>query len=82
MLVNHEILQYPLTKTYKVKNGTPPIMTRRRIGHWKKNRYSEICDALRDLVPFLQFKNVKNIHGGVLLLVHLLANFTKSTFPP
>ena len=25
------------------------------------------CDALRDLVPFAQFKNVKNTHGGVLL---------------
>ena len=23
---------------------------------------------LRDLVPFVQFKNVKNIHGGVLHL--------------
>ena len=28
---------------------------------------------LRDLVPFLQFKNVKNTHGGVLLLVKLQA---------
>ena len=26
-----------------------------------------ICDALRDLVPFVHFKNVKNTHGGVLL---------------
>ena len=26
-------------------------------------------DALRDLVPFEQFKYVKNTHGGVLLLV-------------
>ena len=31
------------------------------------------CDALRDSVPFLQFKNVKNTHGGVLLLVKLQA---------
>ena len=30
-----------------------------------------ICDALRDLVPFVLFKNMKNIHGGVLLLVKL-----------
>ena len=30
----------------------------------KKNKY----DALRDLVPFVQFKNVKTIHGGELLL--------------
>ena len=29
--------------------------------------------ALRDLVPFVQFKNVKNTHGGVLLLVKLQA---------
>ena len=37
-----------------------------------------ICDALRDLVPFLQFKNVKNTHGGVLLLVkcYFLVFFT------
>ena len=28
-----------------------------------------ICDALHDLVPFIQLKNVKNTHGGVLLLV-------------
>ena len=27
-----------------------------------------ICDALRDLVPFVQFKNVKNTHGGVVKL--------------
>ena len=27
------------------------------------------CDALGDLVPFVQFKNVKNRHGGVLLSV-------------
>ena len=32
-----------------------------------------ICGAFRDLVPFLQFKNVKNTHGGVLFLVKLLA---------
>ena len=27
------------------------------------------CDALRDLVPFQQFKKCENTHGGVLLLV-------------
>ena len=32
-----------------------------------------ICDVLRDLVPFVQFKNVKNTHGEVLLLVKLQA---------
>ena len=31
-----------------------------------------ICDALRDLVPFVQFKKLeKNTHGGVLILVKL-----------
>ena len=25
------------------------------------------CDTLRDFAPFVQFKNVKNTHGGVLL---------------
>ena len=30
-------------------------------------------DVFRDLVPFVQFKNVKNTHGGVLLLVNLQA---------
>ena len=30
-----------------------------------------IQDALRNLVRFVQFKNVKNIHGGVLLLAKL-----------
>ena len=29
-------------------------------------------DALRDLVLFVQFKNVKSTHGGVLLKVTLL----------
>ena len=27
-----------------------------------------ICGGLRDLVPCAQFKNVKNTHGGVVLL--------------
>ena len=31
-------------------------------------RITIICDALRDLVPFVQFKST---HGGVLLLVTL-----------
>ena len=42
-------------------------------------------DALRNLVPFVEFKNVKNTHGGVLLLAKLQAkiyNFTKSNTPP
>ena len=42
-------------------------------------------DTLRNLVPFVEFKNVKNTHGGVLLLAKLQAkvyNFTKSNTPP
>ena len=27
-----------------------------------------MCDALRDLVPFVRFKNVKKTHEGILLL--------------
>ena len=44
----------------------------------------EICDALRDLVRFVQFKNVKNTHGGVSILVKFQAsacNFTKIYTP-
>ena len=32
-----------------------------------------ICDVLRDLAPFVQFKNCEKTHGGVLLLVKLQA---------
>lgn len=42
------------------------------------------CDALRDLVPFLQLKSVKNTHG-VIFLVKMQASdchFTKSSTPP
>ena len=38
-----------------------------------------ICDALRDLVPFIQLKKRENTHGGVLLLA---CNFTKSNSLP
>ena len=44
-----------------------------------------ICDALRDFVAFLQFRNVKNTHGGVLLLVKFqvsACNFIKSNITP
>ena len=44
------------------------------------NNMMPICGALRDLVPFVQLKNVKNTHRGVLLLV--ACNFTKSNTPP
>ena len=47
--------------------------------------YELICGALRDLVPFVQFKRRENTHGGVLLLVKLQVsayNFTKSNTTP
>ena len=42
----------------------------------------DICDVLSNLVPFIQFKNVKNTHGGMLILVKLQAFFAKSNTPP
>ena len=47
---------------------------------WKFKEKPILWDVLRDLVPFVQFKNVKNTHGGVLLLVKFLienVNFNK-----
>ena len=56
-----------------------------------------MCDVLRDLVPFVQYKKHEKTHGRVLLLVKLQAggvlllikfqaflacNFTKSNTPP
>ena len=46
---------------------------------------ADILDALRDLVSFTQFKNVKNTFERMLLLVKLqteVCNFTKSNIPP
>ena len=43
-----------------------------------------LCDALRDLLLFVQFRKRKNANGEVILLVKLQAeacNFTKSIFP-
>ena len=43
------------------------------------------CGALRNLVPFAQFKKVKNAHGAVLLLVKYKAKpatLLKSNTPP
>ena len=39
----------------------------------KKLKIMNVCGALRDLVPFVQIKNVKNTHEGVLLLVSKVA---------
>ena len=43
-----------------------------------------IMRCMRDLVPFVSLRNVKNTHGGVLLfkkLPTLVCNFTKSNNP-
>ena len=40
--------------------------------------FFQMCGALRDLIPFVQLKKIKNAYGGVLLLV----KFTKSNTPP
>ena len=37
------------------------------------SKYCIIGDVLCDLVPFVQFKNVKNTNGGVLFSVKLQA---------
>ena len=39
----------------------------------------EICGALRHLVPFVQFKNVKNTHEEVLLTVYNFLNRAHGT---
>ena len=39
-----------------------------------------IWDALRDLVPFVQFKNLKKTHEGALLLVKLQAHPSMCVF--
>ena len=41
--------------------------------------FENICEALRDFAPFLQFKNVKNTDGGLSLLVELQ---TQRNTPP
>ena len=44
-----------------------------------------LCDALRDLVAFAQFKHVKNTYRGVSILVNLqvsACNFTKINIRP
>ena len=42
-----------------------------------------IRDNLCNLVPFMQFKNKKNIHGGVSVKLHASAcNVTNGNTPP
>ena len=36
--------------------------------HLYPNIYLHISNALRDFIPFVQFKNVKNTYGGVLFM--------------
>ena len=53
-------------------------MLYRLIRTWTKDI---VCDTLRDLVPFVQFKKRENTHGGVLILVKLQATTTKTNTP-
>ena len=43
--------------------------------------FGSICDVLRDLVPFEQFKKRENTHGGVLFLAKLqtISKYAKCT---
>ena len=41
-----------------------------------------IGGALRDLVPFVQFKKRENIHGGVLILVKFQASVFRLKLTP
>ena len=41
------------------------------VGFWKHVKVT--CEALRDLVPFVQFKKRENTHGILLLLLKLQA---------
>ena len=36
--------------------------------HLYPNIYLHISDVLRDLIPLVQFKSVKNTYGGVLFM--------------
>ena len=42
--------------------------------------FVQVCGAFGDLVPFVQFKKVKNTHGGVLLLIKLHVFWVFFTF--
>ena len=73
--------QWPLLKIRLIafRRSTIPqkqfiIMISAPLYEFIKNQKPALCGALRDLVPFVQFKNVKNTHGGVLILVTTLLN--------
>ena len=53
----------------------------RHNAHFKHVYLHDKYDALRDLVPFVQYKKLKNTHEGVLILVKLQAS-AKSNTPP
>ena len=72
---------YTCTNVYNI-NMSPNIFNKqvRTIFHCSNNNSNKICssqlfklqincDVLHDLVLFVQFKNVKNTRGGVLILV-------------
>ena len=40
---------------------------------WDYGQKAFLLDAVRDLVPFVQFKECRNTHGGVLFLVKFKA---------
>ena len=40
------------------------------------NKVTKLCDVLRDLLSFVQFKRRKHAHGGVLLLLATLLKVT------
>ena len=74
---------YPVTFTLELILSTKirsQIDTSEILAGWRD--FFLICDALRDLVPFVQFKNMKNTHEGLLHLSCMLkpAILLNSTF--
>ena len=49
----------------------PPYAKNHRAQDYPDKDNKNIYFALLDLVPFVQFKTVKNTHGGTLLLVQI-----------
>ena len=72
-LSNHEQLVVVFWHERKSISDTAKISMEFNTCNFDELLVKIICDALRDLVPFVQFKNVKNIHGEVSLLVKLQA---------
>ena len=55
---------------FEVNVSWEGIVTRNR-----QNKRFNKCDALRDWLPFVQFKKIKNIHGGVSLVQGCYSRF-------